>query len=287
MTAKPVIAGTDGSAEATRAVEWAANEARLRGAALRIVSVIELMPRMPGPEGLNDLGEVADSIKQSAQDALDAAARRAAEFAPGVRIDTGLLPGPPAVTVSDCGKRAQLLVVGSRGTGPFTAMLLGSVSRHAAIHAACPVIVVREENMAAHRQIVVGIRDADDCAAALTFAFEEAAMRKASLLAVHAWQSPFAYIDPGPDDAPVPPPHAAEARATVALTGLLAEWRAKYPDVIVNQDVVHGHPGRVLTDYSARADLVVLGRHGKHGVARVAHAVVSHAHGPVATVPSA
>jgi hypothetical protein len=49
-------------------------------------------------------------------------------------------------------------------------------------------VVVREETMAAHRQVVVGIRDVSDCDAALTFAFEEAGMRKASLLAVHAWR---------------------------------------------------------------------------------------------------
>jgi nucleotide-binding universal stress UspA family protein len=154
-------------------------------------------------------------------------------------------------------------------------MVLGSVSRYAATQAACPVVVVREETMAAHRQVVVGIRDTGDCDAALTFAFEEAAMRNASLLAVHTWQSPEPLL------------HSAEAETTVVLTELLAAWRAKYPDVIVDQDVVQGHPGRVLAGYSARADLVVLGRHGEHGVARVAHAVLGHAHGPVATVPSA
>jgi nucleotide-binding universal stress UspA family protein len=287
MTTKPVIAGTDGSAEALRAVEWAAKEAERRGAPLRIVSAAELLPRVTGPVGFSDVSGVADVITRGTQGSLDAAAKWAAEIVPGVAIDTGLLTGPAAVAVTDCGEDAQLLVVGFRGNGPFTAMVLGSVSRYAAIHAACPVVVVREETLAAHRQIVVGIRDARDCDAALTFAFEEAGMRKASLLAVHAWESLHAFIDPGPDDAPVPPSHTTEANATVALTELLSAWRAKYPDVIVDQDVVHGHPGRVLAGYSARADLVVLGRHGEHGVARVAHAVLSHAHGPVATIPSA
>jgi nucleotide-binding universal stress UspA family protein len=89
---------------------------------------------------------------------------------------------------------------------------------------------------------------------------------------------------------------APEQRAVAAdagrhLTALLDEWRAKYPDVPVGQEVVHGHPGRALVGLSARADLVVVGRHAKHpglpGAGSVRHAVLNHAHGPVVTVPSA
>ena len=51
--------------------------------------------------------------------------------------------------------------------------------------------------------------------------------------------------------------------------------------------LVHGHPGRALAGLSARADLVVLGwRSAHHGPGSVMHAVLSHAHGPVVTVPS-
>jgi nucleotide-binding universal stress UspA family protein len=126
MTTKPVIAGTDGSAESTRAVEWAAKEARLREAPLRIVSVAELLPRMTGPVVFSG---VADAVTRGAQRSLDAAATWAAEIAPGVAIDTDLLTGPAAVAVAGCGTGAQLLVVGSRGSGPFAAMVLGSVGR--------------------------------------------------------------------------------------------------------------------------------------------------------------
>jgi len=136
-------------------------------------------------------------------------------------------------------------------------------------------VVVRGEASATHRLVAVGIRDPQDCNAALTFAFEAAQLRKAALLAVHAWQSRNS--------------HAAEARAVSELTDLLTDWREKYPDVDAGQRVVRGHPGRVLADLSDSADLVVLGRHGRPmpSPARVIHAVVSHAHGPVVTVPSA
>ena len=80
-----------------------------------------------------------------------------------------------------------MLVVGARGSGGFAAMLLGSVSRYAALQACCPVVVVREETSAGHREVVVGIRDPDDADAALAYAFDEAALRGATLIAVHSW----------------------------------------------------------------------------------------------------
>ena len=87
-----------------------------------------------------------------------------------------------------------MLVVGSRGVGVFTAMVLGSVARYAADHASCPVVVVRDETAAVHRLVGVGVGDLDDCAGSLAFAFEEAALRKASLMAIHAWHAPQAGI---------------------------------------------------------------------------------------------
>ena len=58
----------------------------------------------------------------------------------------------------------------------------------------------------------------------------------------------------------------------------------------VSQEVVHGHPGRALVGLSARADLVVIGRHTRHlglqGPGSARHAVLDHAHGLIAVVPS-
>lgn len=293
MAAQPVVAATDGSEESIRAVEWAAREADLRDAPLRIVSAVGLLPRMIGRPGGPGFDTVADAIVKDRDRALAAAATRATQTALDLLIDTDRLTGPPAQAVTQSGSGAQLLVVGSRGVGAFTAMVLGSVSRYVATHASCPVAVVRDENpftSVPHRLVGVGLGDLDHCADALTFAFEEASLREASLVAIHAWHAPQSEISRAGQAFTAPGVPAVEAEADRELAELLDSWRAKYPDVQVSHDVVHGHPGRALIGLSARADLVILGRRARHpgltGPGTVTHAVLSHAHGTVVTVPS-
>jgi nucleotide-binding universal stress UspA family protein len=290
MAGKPIVVGTDGSRESLRAVEWAAREAVLRGAPLRIVSAAELLPRMAGSHGMSQYDTVSDLLREERDHALATAAELAGQAASGLLIDTDQLAGAPADAVTEAGNGALMLVVGSRGRGAFTAMLLGSVSRYAAIHAACPVAVIREETTASHKQVGVGISDPDTCSAALEFAFEEATLRKASVVAIHAWHTPEFDISRAGVAPAGPAADVLEATAAGHLEKLLSDWREKYPDVQVTQDVVHGHPGRALVGLSARADLIVIGRRsahaGVHGPGTVTHAVLNHAHGPIVTVPS-
>ena len=277
MTMKAIVAATDGSEESLRAVEWAAAEARLRAMPLRIVSAMSPLPWTIPLQLLPDRDRIADLLGSEREQALKTAVPRAAARAPGLVIAADPLGGPPAQVIARTGSSASMLVVGSRGAGAFMAMTLGSVSRYVTAHAGCPVVVVRDQSAVPHGQVVVGVGDPDDCADALAFGFEEADLRQASLLAVHAWAAP----------GPVP------AGACVGLAEVLRTWQEKYPDVPAGQEVVPGHPARVLVGLSARADLVVLGRRVKHarhaglpGPGSVRHAVLSHAHGPVVIVPS-
>ena len=288
MSAKAVVAATDGSEESLRAVEWAAREAALRSVPLRIVSAASL-PKMV-VLGLRPEREAALGFVREYRDrALAAAAARAAEMAPGLLIGTDQVEGQAARAVTDSGSDALMLVVGFRGIGAFAAMVLGSVARYAADHASCPVAVVRGETSAVHRLVGVGLGDLDDCDAALAFAFQEAALRQAGLLAVHAWHVPQDGTVWAGDRFPPPGLHVAAAAAARRLTALMDMWREKYPEVPVSEDVVHAHPGRALADISARADLVVIGRHPSHpglqGLGSVRHAVLQHARGTIAIVP--
>jgi len=290
MATKPVIVGVDGSEESLLAAQWAALEARRHALPLRIVSAPAAVPRLHAYHTSPD--EIAAALRGMSARALAAAIARCEEVAPGLPIETGLLPGPSAVAVADSGAGASMLVVGARGAGGFAAMMLGSVSRYVAAWAPCPVVVVREETTAVHREIAVGIRDPEDVTGTLAFAFEEAALRGADLVAVHTWYwLPSAPDSSGPAGAlrpPAPAQIAAEAGRHLAAT--LEQWHGKYPEVQVRQDVIRGHPARVLASYSARADLVVIGRHGHPsgpgpGIGSIQHAVLDHAHGPVAVVP--
>jgi nucleotide-binding universal stress UspA family protein len=292
MTTKPVVVGADGSEESLRAVEWAALEAKRHSWPLRIVSAPALVPRIhaynAAPEG------IANALRGIAARALQAAITRSEEVAPGLPVTTGLLSGPAALAVAGSGSDASMLVVGARGAGGFAAMMLGSVSRYAATRASCPVVVVREESMAVHREIAVGIRDPADASETLSFAFEEAALRRADLVAVHTWYwFPAAvHLPAGAAELRPADPDRISAEAASSLAAALEGWRDKYPYVRVRHDIIRGHPARVLASYSGRADLVVLGRHGHPadtgpGIGSIQHAVLDHAHGPVAIVPSA
>lgn len=291
MATRPVVVAVDGSEESLLAVEWAALEAKRHDAPLRIVSAPAMPPRMRAYDTAPQT--VANALRSVSFHAVGEALTRSKEVASGLLVDADLLTGRPALAVTDSGAGALMLVVGARGAGGFAAMLLGSVSRYAALHAACPVVVVREDTMAVHREIAVGIRDPGDIDAPLGFAFEEAAKRGAALVAVHSrYWFPSALATSMAREVTGHPADLDEisADASRSLTEALRIWQEKYPTVPVRQDVVRGHPGKVLASYSAHADLVVIGRHSRSGVGPVIgaiqHAVLNHAHGPVAIVPA-
>jgi nucleotide-binding universal stress UspA family protein len=288
MAGKPVVVGVDGSEESLLAAEWAAMQARRHGLPLHIVSAPAVVPPMHAYMG--SPVPVADVLRDVSGRALEAGVSRAEEVAPGLEITTGLLSGPPTLAVAGSGTNAAMLVVGARGAGGFAAMILGSVSRYAAVRATCPVIVVRQATMAVHQEVAVGIRDPDDAGQALTFAFEEAAVRHADLVVIRAWYwFPSALRAPAAaSDALEAPfhPEQISADAAAGLSAALDRWRDKYPDVPVRCDVIHGHPARVLANYSARADLLVIGRHDSSSIGSILHVLLAHARGPVAVVPS-
>jgi nucleotide-binding universal stress UspA family protein len=282
MSESDIVAGTDGSEDSLRAVEWAAKEARRRGARLRIVSVPELwffreLHATAADASVADRAVHAE--RTAAERAVKVAAQRASDLAPDLTIETVSLEGPGADQLIASAAGAQMLVVGHRGSGGFSGLLLGSTSRYLATHAPLPVVVTREETTMSGREITVGIHRQRQSDAALRFGFDEAELRGASLLAIEAIRGGMAVLADVDNDV---------LRATAAqLEADLASWKRRYPEVRYRVDVVRAHPGRVLSAASARSDLVVLGRHGDHSgfVGTVVHAVLGHAHGPVAVVP--
>ncbi|MEU4410933.1 universal stress protein [Streptosporangium sp. NPDC023963] len=277
-----IVVGTDGSAPATAAVRWAAEDAARSGAALKIVHVREPWNALVL---LSGTGEENDSAEH-AHRVLAAAAQRARDHTPDIKITTALATGAVVERLKSESERADVLVIGSRGVGGFAGLVLGSVGLALAGHAAGPVVIVRAPVRTAHGVIVVGFDGSEHSQAALEYAFARAQQHGSRLRAVHAWQmpvlSPYAL-------GYSPALKSVFADEAEAARRLLAPCREKYPDVAVKESIVCDHPVRVLSDASRRADLVVVGSRGLGGfgsavLGSVSHGVLHRAHCPVAVV---
>ena len=137
-----VVVGVDGSTESAGALKWTADYCARTGARGRAVMAWHY-PAAAGPAPIGRAPKsVTDEVQQQMSQAL---AEAIADAVPDATLEQELGYGHPAQVLVDQSGNADLLVVGSRGHGGFTGMLLGSVSMHCVNHAHCPVVVVRSE----------------------------------------------------------------------------------------------------------------------------------------------
>ncbi|KOV71811.1 universal stress protein UspA [Streptomyces sp. AS58] len=287
-----VVVGVDGSASSLAAVEAAAREAQSRGAGLRVVHAF-LWPAMHVPLGSSPLGPPEGGIRNVAERLVAEAVERARETAPGVDVSHAVVTGEPLTVLEAQSRAAELVVVGSRGMGGFVGLLVGSTAVHLAAHGRCPVLVVREEATVGG-PVVLGVDGPAAGERAVEFAFAEAALRKAPLVALHAWTTWKAPL-PAPQNASEPyanAPCALAGEEERLLSEALAGHRERYPDVVVEHQVVHGRTREALIEASRSAQLVVVGARGRGGFAglllgSVSQALLHHAQCPVAVVRGA
>ena len=210
-----------------------------------------------------------------------------------IELQTRLEPGSATEKLLAESQRATAVVLGSRGSGGFVDLLLGSTTLHVAAHARCPVIAVPapDEEAFARRGVVVGVDGSAVSEPAIRYAFEAAADRSEPLTALHAWYDvtrtgtgrmmPLGY-----DPAEV---HEEER---LALAESIAGWQEKFPEVEVHAKVVLGHPIASLVRHSSEARLLVVGCRGRGPVTSallgsVSHGVLHHSTAPVAIVHGA
>ncbi len=282
---KPIVVGVDGSAQALHAVAWAAAEAERRRLPLLIVHIAvrwEYNVAAPSEPGLE-----APRPEAAGLHVIQIAEEHARAFG-SVEVRCRLGIGPIAGTLLQEAADATLLVLGPRGTGAFTRSLLGSVSRQAAEHASCPVVIVPQDADPRRRrsEIVVGVDGSEASVDAVAFALEEASLRDVGLRAIHAWTHP-AYP---PETRPVRyDKTAVEQEGARLLSESLAGWENEYPNVPIIEQVIEGAPAPVLIDATGIAELVVVGARGRGGfpglhLGSISHAVLHHAKGPLAIV---
>ncbi len=141
-----VVVALDGSAESLAALRWAITEARRRHADVDVITC--WYPPLVAEARGYQVGFLAgDDFSAGARQALDTALGAVAAdvreaTAEGRSVTGRLLEGPPGPTLVTESKDAAVIVVGRRGRGGLSRLLLGSVSRHVADHAECPVVVV-------------------------------------------------------------------------------------------------------------------------------------------------
>ncbi|MFJ1702776.1 universal stress protein [Kitasatospora sp. NPDC088346] len=279
-----VVAGVDGSAPAAAAAEWAAQEAERRGCALHLVHAVNtgtltLSPRTGAA--------VTDLILREAQDVLDEALGKLAAAHPELRLTGDVVPRDAAEAVLTAAEHAELAVVGTRGHGGFASLLLGSVSLRVAAHSRCPAVVVRGAPDTG-RHILVAVRDERD-GETLRFALREATDRRLPVEALHTWSPAVAGAGQA---APMTDEEAEEARLHEQLLRSTVDPASEeFPDVRVNARQLTGATAATLVEASRQAALLVVSRHepAPHFGLRLGtavHAVLHHAHCPVAVVPA-
>ncbi|WBB98822.1 MULTISPECIES: universal stress protein [unclassified Solwaraspora] len=279
----PIVAGVDGSPASLCAARHAAEAAVRHGAPLVLVHGylhafgygIPINPydgELPGPneEGERMLAETAAQLRGER---------------PGITVQTRQVAAGGAPTLIEESRHAELVVVGSRGLGGFTGLLLGSVSSQVAGHAHCPVLVVRPPDapVEADGPVLVGVDGSAHAEQALHAAADEAAARRVGLAVLHVW-----WPSPMRDSTEVAAPaDGARREADELLDAAVAAVRRRHPDLPIEQRPLEGvEADAVMVEASRKAGLVVVGSRGRGGftgllLGSVSQTLVHHAHCPV------
>ncbi|MER7007726.1 universal stress protein [Dactylosporangium sp. NPDC000555] len=270
-----IVVGYDGSDEARWAVDWAAAEAERTGSQLQIVNAYQIS--WPGAYYVA-VAEQITAAREVAERLVTEIVARVRERGTGIDVFGVSVEAPPASTLLDLGDAgARMVVVGNRGAGGLTNLVMGSVSQQVATHSRVPIVVVRGRAAAVDGPVVVGVDGSASSDTALALAFEAARARGAGVIAIRAHVTPAQPALPLPD---------VEGQERAALDASLADWTQRYPDVKVEALVAAGRAAKVLVDVSHTAQLVVVGSRGHGGFAglllgSVGQQLMQHAECPV------
>ncbi|MEJ5920261.1 MULTISPECIES: universal stress protein [unclassified Corynebacterium] len=263
-----IVCAIDGSDASKTAVKWAANTAVKRDVPLRLVSSYS-MPQFLYAEGMVPPQELYDDLEAETLEKVDEAKKIALEFAPEVQVSHQIEEGSPIDMLLDLSEQATMIVMGSRGLGGLSGMVMGSVSAAVVSHASCPVVVVREDNLVTEETkygpVVVGVDGSGVSQKAIENAFREADARGAELIAVHTWMDMQVQASLAGLSAAQQQWQVVEEEQHALLGHRLAGWSEQYPDVKVTKVVTRDRPVRALADASEGAQLLVVGSHGRGG----------------------
>jgi nucleotide-binding universal stress UspA family protein len=272
------VVGVDGSEHGRMALRWAVAAGDAAGVPIRAVQSwihprSAVLPIAPVPVSADEMDDQTEqAITTIVTDTLGSSAA----------VTTRVLRGPPAGALLQTVTPESVLVLGSRGLGGFSGLLLGSVSQECVEYAPCPVVVVRTDRIVGDGEVILVGKDGSEGAQrALAWAHVLATATGADLRAVHAWRA----------DESERPPRTGErlrSRAADAVEG----WTQQVADEIESEEM-EGDPRDVLVAAAERFDpaLTVVGRRGAGGLRSMrlgstANHLIRHSATNVAVVPA-
>lgn len=285
-----MVVGVDGSHHSDHAIDWAARHAKNEGRHLVLLHAIgnpAATVAWLSSGGINPTTYLTEA-DAAGQAITDTAAARVAPDRPEGMVHTAVVRTDARAALLEASGLASLVVIGSRGRGPVSSLLLGSVGAAVAAHGKCAVVVVRPHHHGeVRRGVLVGSDGTEGSTAVLDFAYRQASELGLPLTAMHTvWDTLAGVTDAheiGPDD----PDYA---RAAIDLAESLAGLSEKYPDVPVTKSIVRGSATAGLLALADSMHLVVVG-HQRHDPVRrvlfgsVALGVLEHTKTVVAVIP--
>ncbi|MGV3114712.1 universal stress protein [Corynebacterium freneyi] len=263
-----IVCAVDGSDASKTAAKWAANTAVKRGIPLRLVSSYS-MPQFLYAEGMVPPQELYEDLEAETLEKIEEAKKVAIDYMPDVDVSHQIEEGSPIDMLLDLSEQCTMIVMGSRGLGGLSGMVMGSVSAAVVSHASCPVVVVREDNSVTEETkygpVVVGVDGSGVSQKAIENAFKEADARGAELIAVHTWMDMQVQASLAGLSAAQQQWQVVEEEQNALLGQRLAGWSERFPDVKVTKVVTRDRPVRALADASEGAQLLVVGSHGRGG----------------------
>jgi nucleotide-binding universal stress UspA family protein len=291
LSQHPVVVGVDGSVESLKAVDWAAHECERRHLQLHLVHAWDT-------DFSNEtLTAVLPLVQQQSRDVLRAAARRASQTAPDIRVNRRQDRTRPATALVDASRHADTVVVGTRGLGTIRGALVGSTSMQLAAHAHCPVVVVpRDVRTSPERSgepvvgVVVGVDGSRASEDAIAYAFTYAAETGQPVTVVSTWDVGLIRATLALN-APIEVWEGFEDDQRELVRAAVAPWTTKHPEVVVHTQITQDRAADALVRASTYASLLVVGRRGRGGfppllLGSVSRTVLHLARCPVAVVPT-
>lgn len=297
MNTSLIVAGWDGSPAARAAMNWAAADADHRAATLRLVHVLTTEPAGEYTP-LIVSAPVMDTIGQRAVRLLTAASAGLTADHPGLAIEIAVREGSPAAALSVESAEAAVTVLGPHGANRLAGAFFGSVAARVAGHGRGVIVIARPEPATRPGKpgvVVVGVDGSAHSRAAVGFAYEEAALRGVSLVAIRTWNDKP--LDNALSNYPLEIDAAGIDQLQDQILDIeLAGWENKYPDVPVQRRVIRGRAAPTLLRYASGTtgpptQLLVVGSRGRGGFAGLllgstSQALIAHAECSVAVVHS-